>query len=66
MDDTTGYTYVAPANQLARYAGDVVVGTESHALFWILEPSGRGFARIPLRDNLTAAGYSLEQGIFVP
>lgn len=64
-DDKTGSTYVAPAASFARYAGDVIVGTESpRALFWVLVPKGNGFARIPLRDNL-AAGTSLEQAIFV-
>ena len=64
-DDKTGYTYVAPAASLARYAGDVIVGTESpRALFWILEPRGNGFVKIPLRDNLSG-GTSLEQAIFV-
>lgn len=64
-DDKTGYTYMAPAASLARYSGDVIVGTEApRALFWILEPRGKGFAEIPLRDNL-AAGTSLEQAIFV-
>lgn len=64
-DDKTGDTYLAPAASLARYAGDVIVGTESpRGLFWILRPRGAGFAEIPLRDNL-AAGTSLEQAIFV-
>jgi len=64
-DDKTGYTYMAPAASVARYAGDVIVGTESpRGLFWILKPGGKGFAEIPLRDNL-AAGTSLEQAIFV-
>jgi hypothetical protein len=64
-DDKTGYTYMAPAGSLARYAGDVIVGTESpRALFWILKPRGNGFAEIPLRDNVPA-GTSLEQAIFV-
>jgi hypothetical protein len=63
-DDTTGYTYMAPAAPLLRYAGDVVVGTESHAQFWIVEPNGNGFAKTRLRDNLTGK-YSLEQAIFV-
>jgi hypothetical protein len=66
-DDVSGYTYMAPAASLARYAGDVIVGTESpRALFWILEPRRGGFAKIPLRDNLLAGAYSLEQAIFVP
>jgi hypothetical protein len=64
-DDKTGYTYMAPAASLARYAGDVIVGTESpRALFWILKPRGNGFAEIPLRDNVPP-GTSLEQAIFV-
>ena len=64
-DDKTGYTYTAPAVSVASYAGDVIVGTESpRGLFWILKPRGKGFAEIPLRDNL-AAGTSLEQAIFV-
>jgi hypothetical protein len=64
-DDLTGYTYLAPAPSLARYAGDVIVGTEARPDFWILEPRGNGFAKIPLRDNLPAGTYSLEQAIFV-
>jgi hypothetical protein len=64
-DDKTGYTYMSPAASLARYAGDVIVGTESpRALFWILKPRGNGFAEIPLPDNLPS-GTSLEQGIIV-
>ena len=66
-DDTTGYTYMAVAASLARYAGDVIVGTEApRPLFWNLEPRGRGFAKVALRDNLPAGIYSLEQAIFVP
>jgi hypothetical protein len=66
-DDTTGYTYMAQAASLAKYAGDVIVGTESpRPRFWILEPSGTGIAKIPLRNNLPAGKYSLEQAIFVP
>ena len=43
---------MAPAAALARYAGDVIVGTESpRALFWILEPRGNGFADTPLRTT---------------
>jgi hypothetical protein len=64
-DDRTGYTYMSSAASLARYAGDVLVGTEApRAVFWILKPSGNGFAKIPLRDNVPA-GTSLEQAIFV-
>jgi hypothetical protein len=64
-DDLTGYTYLAPAADLARYAGDVIVGTEARPDFWILASTGDGFARISLRNNLPAGTYSLEQAIFV-
>jgi hypothetical protein len=64
-DDTTGYTYLAPAASLARYPGDVIVGTETRPQFWVLEPKGNGFAKVPLHDNLPAGKYSLEQAIFV-
>jgi hypothetical protein len=65
-DDKTGVTYMAPAASLARYAGNVIVGTEApRALFWIVKPRGNGFAEIPLRDNVPA-GTSLEQAIIVP
>jgi hypothetical protein len=64
-DDKTANTYVASAASLAGYAGDVIVGTESpRGLFWILEPRGGGFAKIPVPDNLLP-GTSLEQAIFV-
>jgi hypothetical protein len=65
-DDSTGFTYLAPATSLARYAGDVIVGTEARPDFWILQPRGNDFAKIPLPDNLPAGTYSLEQAIFVP
>jgi hypothetical protein len=56
---------MSPAASLARYAGDVIVGTESpRALFWILKPRGDSFAEIPLRDNVPS-GTSLEQAIIV-
>lgn len=64
-DDLTGYTYIAPAAGLSRYAGDVIVGGEAHPTFWILEPKGDSFVKIPLRDNLPAGTSSLEQAVFV-
>ena len=63
-DDITGDTYIARAASLARYAGDVLVGGEDSPRFWILKPTGGGFAKIPVRSNLSGK-HSLEQGIFV-
>jgi hypothetical protein len=66
-DDTTGFTYMAPAASLASYAGDVIVGAEGPLpLFWILKPRGNDFANMLLQDNLPPGTYSLEQAIFVP
>jgi len=64
-DDRTRYTYVVSASQLARYAGDVVVGTEIRASIWIIAPKGNGFALFRVRDNLPAGTYNLEDAIFV-
>jgi len=64
-DDLTGDTFLAPAASLARYAGDLIVGTEAGRQFWILKPSGHGFDKIPLQDNLPAGANGLEQAIFV-
>jgi hypothetical protein len=64
-DDTTGYTYMAPAAQLAPFAGNVLVASEIHGWFWILEPKGAAFTAIRMRDNLPNATYSLEQAVFV-
>jgi hypothetical protein len=65
-DDITGNTYVTPTAPLARYAGDVIVGSESpRPLFWILKPKAGGFAKISLLNDLPAGNYSLEQAIFV-
>ena len=64
-DDTTGYTYLAPASELAPFAGDVIVGTEVKARFWIVEPRGKSFVTIPVRHNLRGGHYSLEAALYV-
>lgn len=64
-DDTSSNVYYAPAASLAAFAGDVLIGTESHARFWIVAPRGDGFATIPVRTNLGLPTYSLEQMIAV-
>jgi hypothetical protein len=64
-NDISPYVYFAAASQFTRYAGDVIVGTEFKAQFWILEPRGAGFKAIRLRHNLRGGKYSLEGAIFV-
>lgn len=63
-DDLTQDVYTAPAAQLVRLAGDVVVGSEIEARFWAVEPQGRHFAVVPLPDNLNGR-HSLEACTFV-
>ena len=65
-DDSKQNVYFAPASQLAPYAGDVLVGTETKAQFWIVEPHGRGFVKVAVRHNLRGGKYSLEGATFVP
>ena len=60
-DDKTGYTYMAPAASLARYAGDVIVGTESPRPLLDSQAEGQGFrqdtaARQPARRDQPRAG----------
>ena len=57
--------YFAPAAELSAYAGDVLVGTETAAQFWILEPHGNGFRALRVRHDLRGGHYSLEQAIFL-
>jgi hypothetical protein len=58
--------YFAPASGFGGYAGDILVGTENTAHFWILEPRGNRIVRLAVRHNLRGGNYSLEGGIFVP
>src|SRR5579862_5711054 len=51
-DDETKNVFFAPASQLARFGGDVVVGSEIQARWWIVEPRGKGYAVVALRTNL--------------
>jgi hypothetical protein len=64
-NDINPYVYFAPASQLAPYAGDVIVGSENLAHFWILEPHGNGFAATRVRHTLRGGHYGLEGCIFV-
>lgn len=64
-DDITAHVLFLPASDLKAFAGNVLVGGEDKALFWILEPRGQGFSAVPVRDNLHAGKYSLEAAIYV-
>ncbi len=63
-DTNSTNVFFASATSLARYAGDLIVGTELKAIFWAVAPHGRGFQarRIPMTPpgknfNLEGATY---------
>jgi hypothetical protein len=64
-DDLTGNTYFVAAAQFSGYAGDLLVGSETTARFWIVEPHGSSFRALPVRHDALHA-KSIEAGIFVP
>ncbi len=65
-NDINPDVYFAPASPLAAFAGDVIVGSENTARFWILAPRGKGFVHLAVRHNLRGGHYSLEGCIFAP
>lgn len=65
-DTKSTNVFRAPAAQLRRYAGSVMVGTETTARLWIVEPSGAGYRAVPVRHNLPGdAAWNLEGGSWV-
>jgi hypothetical protein len=60
-NDISGYVYYAPSSTLRSYTGDVLVGSEGKALFWIVQPkAGGGFVSAPVPSNLGRTKMSLE------
>ena len=64
-NDSNPYVYFVAASQLAGYAGDLIVGSETKAQFWVVVPHGKSFRALPLRHNLRGRNYSLEGCVFV-
>jgi hypothetical protein len=64
-DTNTKNVYFAPAAQLAAYVGDVLVGTELGARFFVITPHGAGYQTRELRTNLPNANYNLEGATYV-
>jgi hypothetical protein len=65
-DTKSTNVFRAPAAQLRRYAGSVLVGTETTAHLWIIQPSGSDFLAVPVRHNLSGdAPWNLEGGCWV-
>jgi hypothetical protein len=64
-NDINPYVYFAPASQLAAYAGDLIIGSENKAQFWIVVPHGKSFRALRVRHTLRGRNYSLEGCAFV-
>jgi hypothetical protein len=65
-DTTSGNVYFASAAQLNRYTGDVLVGTELGARFFVIRPHGRDYDALELGTDLPPASYNLEGAVYVP
>jgi hypothetical protein len=65
-DTYTTNVYVAPAASLRAYVGDVLVGDELRAQFWIVRPRRAAFVALPVRTNLPSRKWALEGAAYVP
>jgi hypothetical protein len=65
-DTTTRNVYFAPATQLRRYAGSILVGTELKARFFVLRHTRSGYTTIALKNDLPPAEYNFEAATYVP
>jgi hypothetical protein len=67
-DTNSMAVYFAPASQLLPYAGQVVVGSELGADFWLVAPaaSGKGFTVQQLAVSLPNGNPNLEGAAYVP
>jgi hypothetical protein len=64
-DDLTQDIYFVSAAQLAPYAGDLFVATETKGYFWVLEPKGDGVRAFELGNTLAKKGHGLEGAIAI-
>jgi hypothetical protein len=64
-EDLSGFVYFAPASDFARFAGNVLVGTELTGRFYVVSPSGSHFKLTPFRSNVHGTKFGFEAGIFV-
>jgi hypothetical protein len=58
--------YFATADQLADYAGQVLVGTELGGDFWLIRPSATGFVAEQVAVQLPTDDLNLEGAAYVP
>jgi hypothetical protein len=66
-NDTSNFVYFAPSSTLQSYTGDMLVGSEAKALFWIVQPrAGGGYASISIPSNLGRKTMSLDGMTQIP
>jgi hypothetical protein len=66
VTDTNSHNvFFAPASQLARLVGDIVVGSELKALFWVVRPRGRGFQTFQVPAAVPGGHFNLEAATYV-
>jgi hypothetical protein len=63
-DTTTRAVSFAPASLFAPFRGQVIVGSELEALFWIVRPTRTGFSALQLPTNFSGA-HNLEGATYV-
>jgi hypothetical protein len=67
VDTFPGTVLRATAAQFAGHGGEVIVGSETHGLIWLVAPGKTGgFTATQLQTNLNAPSYNLEGAKFVP
>jgi hypothetical protein len=66
VTDTASHkVFFVSAAQLAPYVGNLLVGSELRAFFWVVRPDGRGFQTLLVRTDLPTAAYNLEGATYI-
>jgi hypothetical protein len=64
-DTLSKNAYLAPWADARAYAGNVIVGSELKALFWVVRPRGRGYETASIPTTLRGGKYNLEGMTYV-
>lgn len=64
-DTNSKKVFFAPGSAFAGYAGDLVVGTELGASFWVVRPHGGGFQTRRLPAAVPGSNFNLEGAVYV-
>ena len=64
-DTNSTNVFFAPAASLARYTGDLIVGSELKAIFWAVSPRGGAFQTRQVPMTPPGKNFNLEGATFV-